>query len=106
MSAAKKTAAEARREAAQRAAARRVDRDAAPAGQTAVRSKPVRITVDLVPQLHRRLSAWTHQAALDLDAPRLPLAEVMRAFIRLLDDPAVEAKVRQALREHLDEAAQ
>jgi hypothetical protein len=37
------------------AAARRAEPDASPAGRTAIRSKPVRITLDLSPELYRQL---------------------------------------------------
>ena len=45
------------------AAARRSQPDARPAGQTAMRSKPVRITLDLSPELYRQLTRWTDSAA-------------------------------------------
>ena len=47
------------------AAARRTAPDAAPAGKTAIRSKPVRITLDLSPELYRELTRWAHSAAID-----------------------------------------
>jgi hypothetical protein len=34
------------------------------AGQTAIRSKPVRITLDLSPELYRQLTRWAHSAAI------------------------------------------
>jgi hypothetical protein len=89
---------EARRLARQKAAHRRTEPDAAPAGETALRSKPVRITVDLSPELYRRLTRWTNEVAEEIDAAKLPLAEVMRAFIRASDDPAVHARVVAELR--------
>jgi hypothetical protein len=89
---------EARRAARQKAAHRRTEPDAAPAGETALRSKPVRITVDLAPELYRRLTRWTGEVAEEIDAAKLPLADVMRAFIRASDDPAVHARVVDELR--------
>jgi hypothetical protein len=90
---------EARREARRRAAHRRVEPDAAPAGETALRSKPVRITVDLTPELYRRLTHWTTTAAEDIDAIKLPLAAVIRALIHTADtDPAVRDRVVDHLR--------
>jgi hypothetical protein len=65
------------------AAARRSRPDARPAGQTAIRSKPVRITLDLSPELYRQLTRWADSAAVTLDVPRLPLADAMRAMIRV-----------------------
>jgi hypothetical protein len=65
------------------AAARRTEPDARPAGQTAVRSKPVRVTLDLSPELHRQLTQWAHSAAVELDVPRVALADMVRAMIRV-----------------------
>ena len=65
------------------AAARRAEPRARPAGQTAIRSKPVRITVDLSPELYRQLTQWADSAAVALDVPRVPLADAMRAMIRV-----------------------
>ena len=68
------------------AAARRGERGTRPAGQTAIRSKPVRITVDLSPELYRQLTRWTDSAAIELDVPRVALADAMRAMIRVSAD--------------------
>ena len=65
------------------AAARRAVPDARPAGRTAIRSKPVRITLDLSPELYRQLTAWTDSAAVTLDVPRVSLADAVRAMIRV-----------------------
>jgi hypothetical protein len=65
------------------AAARRAEPGARQAGQTAIRSKPVRITVDLSPELYRELTRWAESAAITLDVPRVPLADAMRAMIRV-----------------------
>ncbi len=65
------------------AAARRAEPGARQAGQTAIRSKPVRITVDLSPELYRQLTHWAESAAITLDVPRVPLADAMRAMIRV-----------------------
>ena len=64
------------------AAARRSEPGGAPAGQTAIRSKPVRITLDLSPELYRQLTQWADSAAVALDVPRIALADAMRAMIR------------------------
>jgi hypothetical protein len=65
------------------AAARRTESDAGPAGKTAIRSKPVRITLDLSPELYRQLTKWAHSAAIELDVPRVPLADAVRAMIKV-----------------------
>jgi hypothetical protein len=65
------------------AAARRAEPDASPAGRTAIRSKPVRITLDLSPELYRQLTRWAGTAAIELDVPRVALADAMRAMIRV-----------------------
>jgi hypothetical protein len=65
------------------AAGRRAQPDAVPAGQTAIRSKPVRITLDLSPELYRQLTQWTDSAAITLGVPRVSLADAVRAMIRV-----------------------
>lgn len=65
------------------AAARRSGPGARPAGETAIRSKPVRITLDLSPELYRQLTRWAHSAAIELDVPRVALADAVRAMIRV-----------------------
>jgi hypothetical protein len=64
------------------AAARRAEPDARPPGRTAIRSKPIRITLDLSPELYRQLTQWAASAAVALDVPRVPLADAVRAMIR------------------------
>lgn len=65
------------------AAARRAEPDASPAGRTAIRSKPVRITLDLSPELYRQLTRWADAAAIELDVPRVALVDAVRAMIRV-----------------------
>jgi hypothetical protein len=65
------------------AAARRAEADAGPAGRTAIRSKPVRITLDLSPELYRQLTNWADSAAVALNVPRVALADAVRAMIRV-----------------------
>jgi hypothetical protein len=65
------------------AAGRRAEPDAPPAGRTAIRSKPVRITLDLSPELYRELTGWTDSAAVALGVPRVSLADAVRAMIRV-----------------------
>jgi hypothetical protein len=70
------------------AAARRTEADARPPGRTAIRSKPVRITLDLSPELYRQLTGWADSAAIALDVPRVALADAVRAMIRVtIEDP-------------------
>lgn len=68
------------------AAARRAEPDARPAGKTAIRSKPVRITLDLSPELYRELIGWADEAAIVLGVPRVSLADAVRAMIRVTAD--------------------
>ena len=88
------TAERERRKAQMTAAARnRTDPGARPAGRTAIRSKPVRITLDLSPELYRQLTQWTQAAAIELDVPRVALADAVRAMIRVTaesPDPVIE----------------
>jgi hypothetical protein len=71
------------------AAARRAEPGARPAGRTAVRSKPVRITLDLSPELYRELTGWADSAAITLGVPRVSLADAVRAMIRVsAENPA------------------
>jgi hypothetical protein len=65
------------------AAARRTEPDASPAGKTAIRSKPIRITLDLSPELYRQLTRWADTAAIELDVPRVALVDAVRAMIRV-----------------------
>jgi hypothetical protein len=68
------------------AAARRAEPDAGPAGRTAIRSKPIRITLDLSPELYRELTVWADSAAIELGVPRISLAAAVRAMIRVTRD--------------------
>ncbi|HEY5985264.1 MAG TPA: hypothetical protein VIV12_02610 [Streptosporangiaceae bacterium] len=71
------------------AAASRAEPHARPTGTTAIRSKPVRITLDLSPELYRQLTRWTGAAAIALGVPRVALADAMRAMIRVtMENPA------------------
>jgi hypothetical protein len=68
------------------AAGRRAEPNARPAGQTAIRSKPVRITLDLSPELYRELTVWADSAGIALGVPRVSLADAVRAMIRAATD--------------------
>jgi hypothetical protein len=76
------------------AAARRTEPGAGPAGRTAIRSKPVRITLDLSPELYRQLTQWAASAAITLDVPRVALADAVRAMIRVSAENPEEALER------------
>jgi hypothetical protein len=81
------------------AAARRAEPDAPAAGVTAIRSKPVRITVDLSPEDYRRLMAWTTAAAAELDVPKVTAADAIRAMVRTVDlDKGIGAVVADMIR--------
>ena len=58
--------------------------------QTAIRSKPVRITLDLSPELYRQLTQWAQSAAIELDVPRVALADAVRAMIKVTADSPAE----------------
>jgi hypothetical protein len=95
----KQTAAEKQRARLMAAATRRTEPDAAPAGKTAVRSKPVRITVDLPPEAYRQLQEWVTKAAGELDIPRLTLADAVRAMVRVTAiDDGISAVVVDTIR--------
>lgn len=73
--------------------------EASEAGHTAVRTRPVRITVDLAPADHRRFKRWLDDTAAELDWATVPAAEVVRVLLDQLDqDPELSARVRSSLR--------
>jgi hypothetical protein len=50
----------------------------------------VRITLDLSPELYRQLTEWTQSAAIELDVPRVALADAVRAMIKVTADSPEE----------------
>jgi len=83
-----------------RAAAGRQDEPARPRRSATVRTKPVRTTVDMAPELHRRLKRWVADAADELEVTEVPLADVVRVLVRrLVDDEDLAAVVLEDLRD-------
>lgn len=68
-------------------------------GRTAVRSKPLRTTVDLSPADHRRLRQIADRLAEDLDVPEVPRRSVWLALLAELDaDEALYQRVLARIR--------
>ena len=69
----------------------------------APRTKPVRVTLDLSPALHRDLKRFFAQSALDLDLNDVPLAQVLRAMAHtVLEDEDTAAAVLGRLVDDID----
>ena len=83
------------------AAGRRIEPEAKPAGRTAIQSQPVRVTLNLPPELFRDLDRWTTSAADQLERPRVPVQNALRAMIRAVTSggPASDAVLTQLERE-------
>jgi hypothetical protein len=78
-------------------------------GETAQRTKPIRLSVDLDPPLHYRLDSWTLNAREELGVPRVPAAAVVRVLLDRLtniqgDDRELRDRLRQVVMEDLREA--
>ena len=74
-------------------------------GRTAIRTKPVRVTVDLDPATYTELNRWVGGAAIAVnpDFPRLPLAKAIRAMIHATTaSEAVARAVIEQLRQGQD----
>lgn len=75
-------------------------------GRTAVRSKPLRTTVDLSPADHRRLRRIADRLAEDLDMPEVPRRAVWLALLAELDtDEALYERVRERVQESKDDVS-
>lgn len=92
----------------EKAAAGRGRGEGAPTRRASVaRTKPVRVTVDMPPPLHRKFKDWLGAAAEDLDVADVKAAEVLRILVARLtsatttgrDDPEVQALVVHVLDE-------
>ncbi|MEU9946905.1 hypothetical protein [Streptomyces sp. NPDC047939] len=75
-------------------------------GETAQRTKPIRLSVDLDPPLHYRLDNWSLTARTELDVPRVPAAAVVRVLINRLtnvkgSDPQLREMLQQAVMDDL-----
>lgn len=81
---ARETAAQREERMAKAAAGRNRGEGAPVKRSSAVRTKPVRMTVDMPPSLHRRLKGWTGFASQHLDVADVPAAEVVRILVELL----------------------
>lgn len=82
------------------AAGRQQDDVPVPRRPATVRTRPVRITVDLTPERHRALKRWARDTADDLEVTDVPLADVVRVLVRrLVEDDALAEAVRADLRE-------
>jgi hypothetical protein len=98
---------EARRAARQAAMTRRTGPDAAAPGSTApvVRTKTVRVTLDLQPPDYKALNRHVLSVGADLER-RVPASEVLRALLALLEDDDIRTRVVAYVREHGTDIAQ
>jgi hypothetical protein len=70
-----------------------------PVAAPAVRAKPVRMTLDLSPDLHMRFTRWCGETAPEPSRANLPGVEVMRQLLgRLLVDKDLQRWVIEDLR--------
>lgn len=64
---------------------------------------PVRLTVDLDPDLYRMLTRWALGTAESLGMPRVMLTDALRAMIRAtIEEPAVDAIVQTMITRSAD----
>ncbi len=70
-------------------------------GPPARAAKPVRLTVDLTPELHAQLQRWCTDAAPEVGRPRVAGQQVLRALIgRLLADHGLARQITLDLRQN------
>jgi hypothetical protein len=61
----------------------------------APRSRPVRLTLDLAPVQHRKLTRWCADAAYELGLSKVPATSVIRLLIgQLASDPELAARIQ------------
>lgn len=73
-------------------------------GHTAVRSKPMRTTVDLSPSDHKRLRRIADRLADDLDVGEVPRRSVWLALLaELAEDETLYERVRDRIHESQDD---
>lgn len=66
---------------------------------SATRTKPYRITVDLTPATYTALHRWLASAAVAVDAPKLTLSDAVRAMVdATVKDTVVTSVVLDLLR--------
>lgn len=90
---ARETAAQREERMARAAAGRNRGEDAKPRRASQVRTKPVRMTVDMPPSLHRRLKNWSAWAAGQMDVADVPAAEVVRIMVEVLTSNPAEVEI-------------
>lgn len=92
------TAAQREARMARAAEGRNRDREGAPERRASeVRTKPVRMTVDMAPALHRQLKRWSSWAAGELDVADVPAAEVVRVLVEMLTGNPAENEATRPL---------
>jgi hypothetical protein len=80
-----------------RAAAARRDPVTPPAGATAIRSKPVRVTADLDPVLYGDVNVWLATTGVELRR-KVALVDALRVLLtELVEDDVLAARVRDRL---------
>jgi hypothetical protein len=78
------------------AASVRTTPDAPPAGSTAIRTKPYRVTLDLAPDDYAALNRWLADAAMYVnpsDPRRVSLARALRAAIHVMTKNSTVSKL-------------
>ncbi|MFE7268732.1 hypothetical protein ACFU9B_43430 [Streptomyces sp. NPDC057592] len=74
------------------------EQPSAPTVPRAMRTDPVRVTLDLAPAEHRELKQWCNIAAADLDLSQVPLTAVLRILgQQLRTDEELATTVRAEL---------